>query len=353
MEQQNNIVTLTKAMGIILMVFAHAMPPDHILWMVIYTFHMPLFFIMSGYCFKEKYLDDAKQFVVRKIKGIYVPFVAFSMVFLALHNVFCKLYIYEPTWLYGWKNYLWETSRIVTRMSHAGGMLGTFWFLKELFLGNLIFYGAMRLSRKFKMKGKWVTIIGLFALAEIMCIFQLRIPYFGVSYVSVRTACLIAFGYIWKQRDWHIDNWWLWLGGIAVIAIDVYLDRGGYLTTLPLRLLIYYIPAVAGTMMTYELCRRIVNSRWLIVKRIEQGLVFIGQHTLAIMALHLLSFKLVTYGIIRVHHLSIDRLYEFPVLYDYINGWSVLLIYTLVGLCIPLICAVVWQWGIKIVKSEK
>lgn len=81
-EADRDIITLTKAVGIILVVLAHAMPTDHILFEIIYVFHMPLFFIMSGYCFKEKYLSDAKTFVIRKIKGIYVPFVLFSLPFL-------------------------------------------------------------------------------------------------------------------------------------------------------------------------------------------------------------------------------------------------------------------------------
>ena len=142
-EKRDNTVTYVKAIGIVLMVLGHLVPSDMVLRKAIFTFHMPLFFIMSGYCFKEKYLDDAKQFVVRKIKGIYVPFVAFSLVFLALHNVFCQWNFYDPEWLYGWKDYLWESSRIVTRMSHNEGLLGTFWFLKELFWGNIIFYTTL------------------------------------------------------------------------------------------------------------------------------------------------------------------------------------------------------------------
>ena len=47
MEKQNNIVTLTKAIGIILMVIGHALPKGYVAWEVIYTFHMPLFFICA------------------------------------------------------------------------------------------------------------------------------------------------------------------------------------------------------------------------------------------------------------------------------------------------------------------
>lgn len=354
MEKQNNIVTLTKAMGIILIVLAHAMPPEHVVWRVIYTFHMPLFFIMSGYCFKEKYLEDAKQFVVRKIKGIYVPFVAFSMAFLALHNVFCHLYIYEPTWLYGWKDYLWETSRIVTRMSHNEELLGTFWFLKELFWGSLIFYGTLRLSKWLKMSWYWLPFIGLLVLAEVTCIFGLQVPYFTISHRSVLAACFIAAGYWWKQANWQVNKWVLWIGGVVAITAELLLlHQVSFTGVTPTSLPIYVVPAIAGTMMVYELCKWIVNSRKSIVESIARGLESVGKHTLAIMALHMLSFKLVTYTLIRLNHLPIERLMDFPVLYEYTNGGGALFAYVFVGICLPLVCVWAWQWGLEKVKGVR
>lgn len=46
-------VTIAKGIGILLMVAAHAGIPDVISRFIV-MFHMPLFFFMSGYCFKEK-----------------------------------------------------------------------------------------------------------------------------------------------------------------------------------------------------------------------------------------------------------------------------------------------------------
>ena len=46
-------VTIAKGIGILLMVAAHAGIPDVISRFIV-MFHMPLFFFMSGYCFKDK-----------------------------------------------------------------------------------------------------------------------------------------------------------------------------------------------------------------------------------------------------------------------------------------------------------
>lgn len=307
---RDNTVTLVKAIGIILVVLGHVLASDMVVRKAIFTFHMPLFFIMSGYCFKEKYLDDAKQFLIRKIKGIYVPFVVFSLVFLALHNVFCRLNIYEPTWLYGWKDFAWHTSRIVTRMSHDEGMLGTFWFLKELFLGNIIFYVTYKL-----LKARIVpTVIALFAITELACVFQLRIPYFGVTFLSTYAAFFIAVGHWWKKAEWKSDQWWVWIIGILSILIEaIFADRVAMKYQTPLSLVYYAIPAIFGTMVVFNSCQWLIrcvsNYKWPLLN-------FIGEHTLSVMALHFIAFKLVTYPYIKLHNLPIESLQAFPVLED-------------------------------------
>lgn len=53
-------VTIAKAIGIILMVVGHSGLGGYPI-RFIYLFHMPLFFFLSGYCFKESYLEGLKN----------------------------------------------------------------------------------------------------------------------------------------------------------------------------------------------------------------------------------------------------------------------------------------------------
>lgn len=352
-QRRDNTVTLVKAIGIILMVVGHVVASDLVVRKAIFTFHMPLFFIMSGYCFNEKYLVNAKQFIIRKIKGIYVPFVLFSLPFLAMHNVLCYWNVYYPDFLYEWKDFAWHTSRIVTRMSHNEGLLGTFWFLKELFWGNVIFYAIYRLIKKaigqWKLKigdwikgqgAEWLTVIGLFALTEITSIFNLRGPYFTVTFLSVYAAFFIAVGHLWKKAEWKCDQWWVWVIGIASVLIEaVFAERVAMKYQTPLSLVYYAIPAIFGTMVVYYICRLLIKCvsdyKWPVLN-------FIGEHTLSVMALHFSAFKLVTYLHIRLHDLPIENLQAFPVLEDYANTGGGIFVYSIVGLVVPLCMA--WMW---------
>lgn len=345
-NNKSHIITLVKAFGIIFMVLAHSMPPEYLVWKIIYCFHMPLFFIMSGYCFKDKYLHDTKQFIVRKIKGIYLPMVLFSLPILLLHNIFCSLYIYDPTWIYSWKDFLWNILRIISRMSHNEGMLGTFWFLKDLFFGNLIFYFLYKLILKIPLDKKYylpIVLSTLFLLSEICSVLHLRIPYFGIDEYCINAAIFIAVGYWWSLKDWKINTMLLWLIGIITIALKIYfIPETIFRNTTSITLLVFAVPAVVATMITWNICRFIYEY---MSKMIITTLEKIGNYTLWIMALHFLFFKLVSYIFILINDLPITNLIDFPVLNVCINTPYMWGIYTIVGVILPLVTGEIFSYS--------
>ena len=84
---RNNSISIAKAIAIMLMVLAHTYFSDYGN-RIVNMFHMPLFFFFSGYCMKNKYLNEPFDFIRKRIKGIYKPYVKWSIIFLLLHNIF-------------------------------------------------------------------------------------------------------------------------------------------------------------------------------------------------------------------------------------------------------------------------
>ena len=330
----NNNVTIVKAIGIMLMVLGHTLVPDTIVWKVIYTFHMPLFFLMSGYCFKDAYLDDGARFVWRKVRGLYLPLVAYSLLFLSLHNLFCRWHIYPSDALYDWRAIWQGIVGITTKMNHSSGpLLGTFWFLKDLLFGNILFYVTLRLCRR----QAWWTFGILFVLAELVCWQKWLVPWFGFDSRSMYAAVLICAGYLIRVHELRLDRWWKIGLGVALIATEVILvDQIGFNYDLtPWSMVTYMLPAIVGTLIVYE------AAVWLNSRYESRLLLFIGQHTLPIVALHFLAFKTVSLLIIAIYDLPIERLSDFPVLLSYAQqGWWVA--YTIIGLGLPLGIALLW-----------
>jgi len=63
-----------KGFGIILVVLGHIASPISSL---IYSFHMPLFFVITGYLFNEEKLN--RHFVIKNLKRIFIPFFVFLL----------------------------------------------------------------------------------------------------------------------------------------------------------------------------------------------------------------------------------------------------------------------------------
>lgn len=95
------------------------------------------------------------------------------------------------------------------------------------------------------------------------------------------------------------------------------------------RIVPYMIMAVAGTWCVFSLPWGEMNRTLLSFMR------YVGQHTMAILTWHFLSFKIVSLLVIAVYGIDGERLAEFPVIHEYTNrGWFVL--YLIVGISVPL-----------------
>ena len=71
-------VDVCKAMGILLVTMGHLETPNSFdIW--IHAFHMPLFFILSGFCFNEIKHNNFFKFLYSRFKTLVIPYVIFSI----------------------------------------------------------------------------------------------------------------------------------------------------------------------------------------------------------------------------------------------------------------------------------
>ena len=68
--QRNTVISICKALAIILMVIGHADAPEAIN-LFLYEFHMPVFFITAGFFFSLRYLTDEATFVKKRFNSDY------------------------------------------------------------------------------------------------------------------------------------------------------------------------------------------------------------------------------------------------------------------------------------------
>ena len=141
-------ISFAKGIGIILVVLGHCLP-DGYFKRLIYLFHMPLFFFISGYLFN--YSNNIVKYIIRKIKSLYVPFVFCNLLALIFHNAFCNIGIYSYGILYtSIKDYI---KQIIKTLLCIGSeeIVGPLWFLPCLMISSILFYTMVMIENKYKM----------------------------------------------------------------------------------------------------------------------------------------------------------------------------------------------------------
>ena len=65
-------VDMSRGFAMLLVMLGHTYCAESIRYWF-YTFHVPLFFFLSGYVFSTKKYNSFKEFLISKIKTLFVP----------------------------------------------------------------------------------------------------------------------------------------------------------------------------------------------------------------------------------------------------------------------------------------
>lgn len=354
-------IDIIKGLAIILMVMGHAgFPYTHFL----YLFHMAVFFMASGYCWNARHsqsLTSCIHYIVKKIFALYLPFVLCNGIFLALNNVLIDLHILATntdSFQLVTNQYYFATASRLSAREIAQQMVGilTFektrqlggatWFLRALFwvsVGHCLWMWVLHFLGK-----RWSDVI-LAATFICCCVLyeQYRGGFFSAQYVLWFQAVLGYIAYLlgvmlrrlrelFKEKaDANGDGSLLLPLSFCVLLwlntfVQIHIDRASVTNVF-----LYIVASVAGWCFLYSLSQSFCTCAPL-----SAALQTIGQHTLSILMLHFLSFKIVTLGVCLATDLPIDIVAFFPSLT--INGW-LWIAYSAVGVIVPMLCGKVYS----------
>lgn len=83
MENRIETIDIAKGLGILLVVIGHSLQTGSYPVRVIWTFHMPLFFFLSGFCYNP-YKYTFGTLLKTRVKQLFVPLLLFSALLLVL-----------------------------------------------------------------------------------------------------------------------------------------------------------------------------------------------------------------------------------------------------------------------------
>lgn len=349
---RNTSISIAKGIAIICVVIGHAGAPGRLSYLL-YEFHMPLFFMTAGYFFNLNYLDHPGDFIRRRFKGLYVPFVKWSLIFLLLHNVWFQLGIMNEQYgnagggllhPYSLRQLLQNAVSICTNMSgYDPCMGGAFWFFRALLVASIVFLLYYKFLSKFK-TGKQLTtlVICITALiaVSLKIVFNLNIT--GLPQGGYRDMMGIFFfgaGFLYRQWEPYLKQKKYHFPIIFYLAIMLAwsywrLPIGMPYSVRSLDAVFLMIPpAIAGFLLVSQLSGLLDRYP----SKLRQFLVYCGNNTLYVFIFHFAVFKLVNYLKILYYGLDYNRMGYYPVIHEHTDDlfW---IVYSIAGVTIPLGC---------------
>lgn len=226
-EDFSTKVNILKALAILLVVSGHL--EFSLLGMFTpYSFQLALFFFISGYLFKDKYIDDVFTFVKRRVQTLLVPYFLYNAFYLGVTVLIAKL-----TGHFWGKEITLKNFFITPFLNgHQFDLSCPLWFVTQLFMTMIVFLFLFRTLKK-SIDNKYFhltvfTILGVLAI-PVSKIF----PVDPMTLVVIRTMFSVFFvylGYHYKHYiEQHIDIFTAkWFGVIIVVQSLLWMFNRDY-----------------------------------------------------------------------------------------------------------------------------
>ena len=337
-----------KGICIYLMVLGHCGSPCH---KFIYLFHMAVFFIVADYFFKEKCynsFENVKEYVLKKIKSLYISFITLNGIATILHNFFIHINVMtnNPNFssVYSGVTYnsvdTYSLTQILSKLSlsllfyHGEQIGGATWFLRVLFFISILScLGHYLLKKVIKSQVVLNRVIFVVYLMTMILGYVLYKVNFNFYSIGTMFSCSILFylGILYKKYEQNIQ-----IGLISlvlsllalfiiwsIIPYSIAIVSNKYVNP------IYLLSAsISGFIFVKSISKYILNS-----KILTKMLSYIGAHSISILLLHFLSFKIITLLQVIMYKHPLYDIAAFPVLYTNNLWWF---IYSIIGITVPL-----------------
>ena len=324
-----NWIDLAKGITIILTIVGHSVSTGTIgapLRGIIFSFHMPLFFILS--CITYRYSGSLKELwamLKRSAKHLLIPALVVQLILVIYNFIEKPSRLTDPGYYIGKLNTWIYASGVKFSVNGTEIFaIGITWFLIVLFLGRIAFDGLQLL-----LKNKILLYIAscIIGIAGVI-LGQLQWLPFSID-IALAVFPFFCFGYYLKNHPIKKGSFpklficfivWIGTFGLTYFTRYTYLELAARTYTLfPL----CYLTAAAGTLfiayLSIELCK---------LGKITKPLIYVGKNSLYLLCIH-----------------AIDRI--FKVCWNFDSQWTTMV----VRIVLDLIVFVLFMLLRKLIKQ--
>ena len=352
MAQRDEYWDVVKGLGTILVFVGHTGA-----WLTpyVYMYNLVIFFFVAGYFYKERYTPDPFGYMGSRLQRLWWPCVQYALFFVVIHNVMLRagLYTLLPGIPMATPQVWYDAAGFVAAAANALMLqplednAGTLWFFNMMMLDLCLLVSLRHVAVwcRQRWQQELVMLAGTLALYAAGCLLIRRgIVVAHFIPVGLVLFLLVYLGWVYQPLNARLQQLrWLWpvtllLGALVVYGVRVH--TGASVELSAGRIIgpkWFALVSVSGIILHLSLCRATMLLPWL-----RRAISCVGRHSLHIIALNFLSFKVVNALYIAVHGLSWDLMASSPVVdYPQATGmWWVL--YVICGTLLPLVQ--LWGW---------
>lgn len=346
-DQRSRGIAIAKALAIIGMVIGHAEGPGPLI-SFIFTWHMPLFFIAAGYFFSDRAVDEPFDFIGKRFRKLYVPFVKWSLLFLVLHNLWFEVGVLNEqygnwtggvTHPYTLRVALQRAVAILTSMSgYDEFMAGAFWFFRGLLVSSVVFLVLYRLLRRHTRltasQSAFLICMACVAFAALRLAFNIKLSYYpNGGFRETWGVFFFGAGVILRRNEHRLlADWWFIAVGLGLMMVAGHFKLRGMNNGIVYRDL-WSLPltGIIGFLTVFALSRRIAAGV------LGGALEYVGRNTMPVYVFHILAYKLVSLAKIAWYGLDPGQIGCHMVIHYRHDDDFFWVMYTMVGVGLPLL----------------
>ncbi len=335
-NNRNEQIDIMRGLGMILIVMGHCSFP---FTKYIYLFHLAIFFMISGYCYKSEKAYCIKDYIIKKIQRLYIPYIFGNIICVLLNNLFIYLNLYDINYhsYYSVADFLKNIVKVLAFRGQTE-MLGATWFLEIIFFISIgyafIDYVLYKMNIKYnRMVQNTVSVI--------LLLVGYYLSYKGINTIKNQIfTCYILYNIGNNLKEINLvtciskRNTYFFRLIVLVVAFlllgvlcnygMIEISKNQYTN-----IIYFIIVSLLGWVMLYELSYFLSK-----IKLIERVLIYIGKNTMTILFCHLIVFKGVNILAVLILHKNIELISTYPVL---LKGGLWWLLYLTASIFIPLV----------------